>query len=82
MMPSTPDEAIRNEQRAMADVAVGRTASKRVLGSMNDFAWLLDEYRGRTSDLSEIALRLADAPCGPLHMDSPRRVTLALFGGR
>lgn len=33
------------EERAMADMAVGRTSSKRVLGSMNDFAWLVDGYR-------------------------------------
>jgi hypothetical protein len=31
------EQSVRNEEREMADVAIGRTASKRVLGSMNDF---------------------------------------------
>jgi hypothetical protein len=31
------EHAVRNEECEMADVAIGRTASRRVLGSMNDF---------------------------------------------
>lgn len=77
-----PGDAIRNEERTMTDVAVGRTASRRVLGSMNDFAWMLDAYRATISSLPQLALRLADTPCGPLRMETPRRATLALFSGQ
>ena len=28
----------------MADVALGKTENRRVLGSMNDFAWMLEGY--------------------------------------
>ena len=28
----------------------------------------------------EVALKLAESPCGPLGMESPKRATLALFG--
>jgi hypothetical protein len=65
------EHAVRNEEREMADVAIGRTASKRVLGSMNDFAC--------TTSLLDVSLRLAETPCSPLEMDTPRRATVALF---
>ena len=74
-----PDHAIRLEERAMAEVAVGRTASRRVLGSMNDFAWMADGYLEGGSSLLDVSLRLAETPCGPLEMNSPRRATSALF---
>jgi hypothetical protein len=63
----------------MAEIAIGRTASKRVLGSMNDFAWMADGYLQSRTSLLDISPRLAETPCGPLEMESPRRVTLALF---
>lgn len=66
----------------MADVAIGRTASKRVLGSMNDFAWMIDGYLEGTTSLLDVSLRLAETPCSPLEMDTPRRATVALFAGK
>jgi hypothetical protein len=45
---------------------------------MNDFVRMLDAFLdGRP--LVEVALQLAEAPCGPLGMECPRRATLALF---
>lgn len=67
------------EQRAMEAMIIGRTASRQLLGSLNDFIRMYDGYRARDLSLLEAALHLADTPCGPLKMDSPRRVTVALF---
>jgi len=66
----------------MAEVAIGKTASKRVLGSMNDFAWMAAGYLDGTMSLHDVSLRLAETPCSPLEMDSPRRTTVALFAGQ
>lgn len=66
------------EERAMRDCVVTTTNDRRVLGSMNDFAWLLEAYLDERS-MTEVALHLAEAPCGPLAMKSPRDTTLALF---
>jgi hypothetical protein len=76
-----PDEAITAEQNAMLDVVIGKTASRRVLGSMNDFIFMLDAYRGHGT-LLEVALHLAETPCGPLKMNSPRIETLRVFDVR
>ena len=73
------EQAVRDEERAMADMAVGRTATKRVLGSMNDFAWMADGYLEGSASLFDASLHLAETPCSPLDMDSPRRATVALF---
>jgi hypothetical protein len=74
-----PDDRIRAEDAAMDELVVSTTASRQVLGSMNDFAYLLDGYAERTSSLLDLALKVADAPCGPLGMDSPREATIALM---
>ena len=59
------------ERREIADVRVWKTMSRRVLGVMTDFAFLMDGFRNDPMDLEETALRLADAPCGPLGMKRP-----------
>lgn len=66
------------EVNAMRDLVVASTNDRRVLGSMNDFTKMLDAYLDDRS-LTEVALHLAEAPCGPLGMKSPREATLALF---
>jgi hypothetical protein len=45
-------------------VAFGRTASKRLLGSMNDFAWMAEGYLDGSTPLLDISLGLAETPCG------------------
>ena len=72
------EETIAAEQEAMRDGVIGKTASRQVLGSMNDFAWMLDAYR-RAGTLLEVSLRLAETPCGPLKMNSPREETIRAF---
>lgn len=73
-------QAVRAELHAMEGVAYARTASRQILGSLNDFVWMCRAYLDERS-LLDVALHLADTPCGPLRMDSPRRVTAAIFAG-
>ncbi len=77
---------VQRELREMAWHQVGPTRSRKVLGSMNDFAFLADTYirddgvdGGMDVDLDEIALTLARAPCRPIKYQSPDRFTRALF---
>ena len=76
------DRLVQAELAAMREVTYAATASRKVLGSMNDFWNLLEGYWGPGADLSQVALRIAEAPCGPLGMASPERVTRQLFAGR
>lgn len=63
----------------MGESVASATASRQVLGSMNDFAYLMEAYRERSTSLLEVALNMAEAPCSPIGMNSPRRATLELF---
>jgi hypothetical protein len=74
-----PEKALGEEERAMATAAFGRTNSRRVVGSMNDFVRLLEPHLGHPTSLLDLSLRLADTPCSPLQMESPRGATLKLF---
>jgi hypothetical protein len=69
------------EVNAMRDMVVATTNDRRVLGSMNDFVFMLDGYVEDHS-LQGVALKLAESPCSPLKMKSPRQATLALFATR
>jgi len=72
------DAAVASEQEAMTDAVIGKTVSRQILGSMNDFVRMLDSYRGAGS-LLEVSVRLAETPCGPLRMNSPRDETMRVF---
>jgi hypothetical protein len=67
-----PEAAVAAEESAMAQAVIGRTASRQVLGSINDFVWMLDSYPGHGT-LLDVSLHLAETPCGPLQMNSPGR---------
>lgn len=79
---NVPDEAILEEEEAMADAIVAKTASRQIVGSMNDFVRMLAAYRGplASTPLLDLALWLAETPCGPLRMNTPRDETVRLFG--
>ncbi|GAB3767368.1 hypothetical protein GCM10028796_28860 [Ramlibacter monticola] len=65
----------------MASVRVGRTANRRVLGSLNEFLFQLQhgsDYWPERS-LIERALWLAETPCKPIDYASPAVATKALF---
>jgi hypothetical protein len=76
-----PTTEIERELAAMVDVRIGRTASRQILGSMNDFLRMLSYRRPGTSLLEE-SRKLAEAPCGPLGMRSPDDVAPELLRRR
>jgi len=61
----------------MAEIVFARTISRQNLGSMNDFDRMLDPAPGES--LASAALELAEAPCGPIGMQSPDRATIGVF---
>ncbi len=64
-----PSDFIESEIAVMANGQYARTASRSVLGSMNEFVYLANsyrEYRG-VSDLMVLSLTLSETPCGPLY---------------
>jgi len=74
--------AIARERKEMTQHWFGRTRSRRVLGSMNDFGFLAEQYirdDGADLDLDRIAEMLNRAPCRPIQYQSPDRLTPALF---
>ena len=78
----TPAEFIDAELQGMDQVRLARTASRSVVGIMNEFTYLARAYRGDTPapDLLALAVRLAATPCGPLYSKhvSPDRELAAL----
>ncbi len=60
---------IEIEIGAMVNGQYAKTASRSVLGIMNEFGYLADwlrDHRG-PADLVTLALRLSETPCGPLY---------------
>ena len=70
------------EKQHLAKVIIGATISRSVLGSMNDFAFLARWHikAEGDGDLVAIALKLAEAPCGPLNYKSPEQVAREVLG--
>ncbi len=57
------------EMAAMVEGRYAKTASRSVLGSMNEFVYLAGAYRDQrgAGDLVALSLWLAQTPCGPLY---------------
>ncbi len=76
-----PADAVNQEIAEMGDVTIGPTASRSVLGSLNDMAlgarFALEDQPNM--DLLSLATELADTPCSPLEYASPRSVTLGIL---
>jgi len=72
---------IEKEQDEMRTFAYGMTRNRRVLGSLNDFMFMLADYQqARPAEtLIEHSLHLAQTPCTPIGHSSPDRVTTELF---
>lgn len=77
-----PEVDVLRELRHMVDWRVSKTASRQVLGSMNDFVVMLGTEPEEPTTLLDRALLLAEVPCSPIGMQNPRRATLALFNER
>jgi len=72
-----PAHRIQEEQRHMGQIVFARTISRQILGTMNDFYRMLEPAPDQS--LISAALELAEAPCGPIGMETPDRVTVNLF---
>jgi hypothetical protein len=57
-----PPDTVSREIAAMQPTAFASAVNRRVLGSMNDFAWQLGAYLSRIDDALELARRLSDTP--------------------
>jgi hypothetical protein len=70
---------VERELAAMVDVEVAKTANRRVVGTMNEFAFGAEVYRDHrgTTDLLQLAMRLAEMPCGAIGGNSPARLLIA-----
>ncbi|MDO9435729.1 hypothetical protein [Hydrogenophaga sp.] len=76
-----PPASIKAEVEAMCACNVGRTASKRVLGSLNEMVFLLEAglQHDPERSLLQQSLSLAQTPLKLLEYDAPDRATQALF---
>ena len=74
-----PLAAIEREVAAVAAPRIGKTASRQVLGTMNDFQRMMPYHAWPPASLTAVALELAEAPCGPIGMRSPDDLTRDLL---
>jgi hypothetical protein len=68
--------SLESEAREMAQIAVGKTANRRVLGSLNDLASLarFEIEDNPAIDFATLAINLSDTPCAPLDYQTPSRL--------
>ncbi|WP_297901138.1 hypothetical protein [Metallibacterium sp.] len=79
-----PQECISRELAAMQPVSFGRATNRRVLGSMNDFAFQASHHLTHGDDLAAIAVRLSHTPMSaigerPGHLGFPDMLARALL---
>lgn len=73
-------DALHSEAPQIAEIKIGTTASRRVLGSLNDLAKLarFEIKHHPEIDLTTLAIKLAETPCSPLKYGTPRTMSLEL----
>jgi hypothetical protein len=80
-----PLDAVQREIALMDPIAFGNAVNRRVIGSMNDFAYQLDAYVGETSDPLELALKLCETPMSAIGSQSsygiPKDIARELLSG-
>jgi hypothetical protein len=57
-----PSEAVSREIAEMQPATFASAVNRRVLGSMNEFAWQAGAYLDRTDDALELARQLSETP--------------------
>jgi hypothetical protein len=74
-------ELIDRELSRMEPLYFGRTNNRSVLGTMNDFVQMFKYMLPDGKDLTVLdwSLQLAKAPCGPIGMESPNRLSRRLL---
>jgi hypothetical protein len=77
-----PVVSLLRELEAASDVVIAKTNSRSVLGTLNDFSFMLKwQWSDKPApDLTEESLRLSRTPVGPLGPGWPDEVTLRLLG--
>jgi hypothetical protein len=73
-------EKIDVELAEMEEVVIAKTASRQILGSMNDFLHILDVMLDHGAPMSQMTWHLGDTPCSPIGMSSPLEETAKVFG--
>ncbi|MFL6604712.1 MAG: DUF6933 domain-containing protein [Steroidobacteraceae bacterium] len=80
-----PLDAVQREVALMDPTIFGNAVNRRVIGSMNDFAYQLDAYVGDTSDPLELALKLCETPMSAIGSESsygiPKDIARELLSG-
>ena len=77
-----PPSLLATELQEMESVAIAKTASRVVLGVMNEYVWALQcrtpqTGSGPSASPEELSLWLAETPVGPLAMKNPIEATQA-----
>ena len=83
----THPKVIANEISHYDQILYGKTASRSILGSMNDFAWhyqIKAEEAKEKADLSlsKVELEMSEIPCKPIDFRSPSEVAIELLSNR
>lgn len=73
---------IAGELSRMDGCAFAKTASRSVVGSMTDFAFLMEAPPSEPESLTRLSLWLAQTPCTPLKMERPRDAVASVFRGK
>jgi hypothetical protein len=77
-----PTEVVDREVAAASDVGFTKTHNRRVLGSMNDFAYCAQIYMSdaRSADPTlEVCLKLAETPSKLIGYEAPAEVAISLL---
>jgi len=79
-VPAEAEGCPREDDRQTGEFKLIETASRSVLGTMNDFAYLAAAQRAEknATDLVGLSLQLVQTPCGPLyrsHVSPDREIT-------
>ena len=75
-----PSRSVAAERVAMKPMAIGDTASRAVLGCMNDAVFRLAHRRAPGVSLRDLGLQLAENIYSLIDYQEPRRWVLELFG--
>jgi hypothetical protein len=57
-----PQDKVSCEVAAMHPLSFAAASNRRVIGSINEFVWQLENCRTRTNDLLRLSLELSDTP--------------------
>ena len=79
-----PADAVEEERMHMSEIALGKTSSRSLRGSLTDFSFLVRTrfITARHESLDQIARDLAETPLiAPFDGARPSAVTRKLFGG-